>query len=115
MAVRRSRKKDPRRVGRDTGRSPISRPQTLGLRAPRALAGIVLLLVPVCACDAKRSGGDPIDECADYAEQMGACFGGKAAARITHAFSNPPKDPGARAALASRCGQQAARLKRACR
>jgi hypothetical protein len=74
-------------------------------------------LLALAACDARRAAvADPIEACSTgYAEQVGACFGPSAAARALRSFANPPRDEGARAALAGRCAAQTARLKKACR
>lgn len=78
------------------------------------MAALVALTV-VGACDARQSEESPIEECMAYARAAEPCFGERAAVRLRAAFSVPPRDESARAALRLRCIAENARIGRVCR
>lgn len=83
-----------------------------GLRGGQGL--LLVALMAICACDSKPKGTVVIEECAEYADALGACFGVKAGAAFQREFTSPP-DKGEREALRGACTEQLARLRSTCR
>ena len=88
---------------------------TGALARARVLAGLVALLVVVCACDSRRKGALALDECEEYARVARACFGPRAASNVSTWLSRPIENEAARAAMRDRCSAQTAKMGMICR
>lgn len=83
-------------------------------RTHHGMLFVVVSLVVVCACDSKSKPPAEIAECAEYADAVGACFGGAMRDDARRDLA-PPADEASREALRASCARQLRRVRATCR
>ena len=83
-------------------------------RGSRAFVSLLMLVV-MCACEARTREADSIPECTSYAASARTCLGPRVADRLSASYSTPPADATARAALREQCSTAHDQLRLSCR
>lgn len=83
-------------------------------RGSRAFVSLLLLVV-LCACEARSREADSIPECTSYAATARTCLGARVGDRLSESYSTPPADATARAALREQCSTAHDQLRLSCR